>query len=59
MWTPKFTESQNISQKDFEKILSGQIPALVVRNFYSETQCMEIIKKIETSKKNIFSKIKT
>ena len=58
MWTPLSTESQNISQKDFEKILSGQIPALVVRNFYSEKQCTEIIKKIENSKKTYFQKSK-
>lgn len=58
MWTPLSTETQNISQKDFENILSGEIPALVVRDFYSENQCEEIIKKIETSKKTYFQKTK-
>jgi hypothetical protein len=58
MWTSQSIKTENISQKDLENILSGKIAALVVTNFYSNIQCTEIIKKIETSKKMYFQKSK-
>ncbi|QDI89586.1 hypothetical protein Nisw_08670 [Candidatus Nitrosopumilus sp. SW] len=50
MWKPIIIKNQNISGENFKKLLSGQIPALVIKNFYSKNQCISLVKKIEKSK---------
>lgn len=48
MWKPLITHDQ-ISKNDLELLLRGEIPAIVVKNFYDDEQCQKIIKRIKSS----------
>ena len=56
MWNPITISNQKISEKDFEKLVSGQVPAIIIKNFYSKEQCVRVVKKIEKIEKSHFSK---
>jgi hypothetical protein len=47
VWAPIYAYNRKIKYSDFEQILEGEIPGIVIKNFYSENQCDEILKKIK------------
>ena len=56
MWDPITITDQKISEKDFEKLVSGQTPAIIIKNFYSKEQCVRAVEKIEKIEKSHFTK---
>jgi len=56
VWTPITITNQKISEKGFEKLVSGQVPAIIIKNFYSKEQCVRAVEKIEKIEKSHFSK---
>ena len=56
MWREITVNYSGIESVDFDSLLNGKIPAIVVRNFYGQKQCEDIVKKIGNSQKSIFQK---
>ena len=56
MWKEITVNHSDIESVNFDSLLNGKIPAIVVRNFYDKKQCKKIVAKIENSQKSIFQK---
>ena len=58
MWMPKQGSCSKITRSDFQLLIQGKIPAIIIKNFYSENQCDEISQKINSIQKSDFSNTK-
>ena len=48
MWNPKVANHHlELSKDNLESILVGDIPAIIVKNFFEEKQCQEAVRKIK------------
>ena len=56
MWQEITVKNSDIQSSDFDSLMNGEIPAIVVRDFYDKKQCERIVKKIENSEKSFFQK---
>ena len=56
MWNPIIIKDRNISEEYFDKLVSDQIPAIIIKDFYSKEQCAKVVNKIEKLEKTYFSK---
>jgi predicted 2-oxoglutarate/Fe(II)-dependent dioxygenase YbiX len=56
VWKEIIVDQSSIESVDFDSLLNGNIPAIVVRNFYDRKQCKKIVEKIENSQKSFFQK---
>jgi hypothetical protein len=56
VWREITVNYSGIESVDFDSLLNGKIPAIVVRNFYGQKQCEGIVEKIGNSQKSIFQK---
>ena len=54
MWEPQIVDYSKVRTVDIDSLLSGRIPAIVVKNFYKKDLCRKIITRIENCKKNYF-----
>lgn len=58
MWIPKYGYANEIKRIDFELLIQGRYPAIIIKNFYKKNQCIEISQKIKTMQKSQFQKDK-
>lgn len=58
MWVPKYSNNNKIKREDFELLIQGKIPSIIIKNFYEKNQCTEISQKIKTLQKHQFQKNK-
>jgi hypothetical protein len=49
VWQEITVKNSDIQSSDFDSLMNGEIPAIVVRDFYDKKQCERIVKKIENS----------
>ena len=58
MWMPKQGKGTEITKTDFQSLIQGTIPAIIIKNFYSKNQCDEISQKIDSVQKADFNNSK-
>ena len=58
MWMPKQGKGTEITKTDFQSLIQGTIPAIIIKNFYSKNQCNEISQKIDSVQKADFNNSK-
>lgn len=54
MWTPKQGHINQIKRTDFQSLIQGRIPAIIIKDFYKKNQCEEISKKVNSIQKSKF-----
>ena len=55
MWIPKHGKSSEITRTDFQSLIQGNIPAIIIKNFYSKNQCEQISQKINLVQKSNYN----
>ena len=51
---PKYGNSNKIKRDDFESLIQGKIPSIIIKNFYKKNQCAEISQRINLMQKSKF-----
>jgi len=58
MWIPKQGKANEITRTDFQSLIQGNIPAIIIKNFYNKNQCDGISQKINSVQKSDFNNSK-
>ena len=54
MWQPLVVNSSQIDGVSLQSVLSGKIPAIIIRDFYNDKSCQTIVNKIKNCSQNNF-----
>ena len=57
MWAPQFLDNSEAKFADFNGLIQGKIPAIVIRKVYSKNQCKEIVSTLKNFPKSSFKEI--
>lgn len=49
MWTPLVVQKSDLHKVDCQSLISGRIPAIILKGFYDKNTCQSIVNKIMTS----------
>ena len=54
MWTPQYLDNSEAKFADFNGLIQGRIPAIVISRLYSENQCKEIVSRLQNYSESNF-----
>lgn len=50
MWNPEIQSCDSITLNSFNKLSKGEIPAIIIRDFYSNSECQDILQQMKNEK---------
>ena len=50
MWNPEIQSCDSITLNSFHNLSNGEIPAIIIRDFYSNSECQDILQQMKNEK---------